>query len=377
VISFQREAKAYSQSAVALVDSSIILGRFSEKWSPNEIIRQTSPDRTHVIKALRHLESGKLVKADSKNWKFGQKKLIVPTGLGFEIETLMEDLDRYNEAYSRFTQIQREISDLVDTPATRVEKDHIEVVDRSGTHKVKDKAEAHDLIMRIENAERSKLRSMGWTDKEIELRDLVHLGLSLVNLFCDRNIFSALANRYTFTFHIFNLYKNEIAGNILSEIIVSEQKKQLSNLLMFKGSAKRGFEIEEGDASMNEVWNIMHNQIVEPIIEDLKVLFDVEKYVGPPEEEELEETKRMSYSLLFNRFVSSHVKNVIGCFLKVLHHYTKENTTPLIEQFRTFQSIGEDVISKRKRRLSSNEKLELEVCNEYDSMIENWIHKDD
>lgn len=343
----------------------------------NQIIRQTSPDRSHVIEAKEYLKKGRLVQESKKNWKVGQKKSLVLTGLGFEIKTLMEDLDRYDNAYSRFTQTRKQFSDLADTPSRWVKNDSIEVYYRDSTHKVKDEAEADDLEMQLDNAARSKLRSMGWTDEEIELRDVIDFGLSLVNLFCDRNIFSALANRYTFTFHRFSLDRNKIAANILSEIIVSEQKKQLRNLLMFKGGFKRGFEKEEGDASINEIWFTMHNQIVDPIVEDLKGLFDIKKYEGQLETEDMEETKSMCHSLLFNRFISSDVKNVIGCFLKVLRHYTKENTTPLIEQIRTMQSIGVEVVSKGKNRLSSNEKLELEVCNEYDSMIEDWLRKED
>ncbi len=49
-------------------------------------------------------------------------------------------------------------------------EDYIEVTDRRGNkHKVQDEAEANDLIMREERAIRSKLRSIGWTDNEIEL----------------------------------------------------------------------------------------------------------------------------------------------------------------------------------------------------------------
>jgi hypothetical protein len=35
------------------------------------------------------------------------------------------------------------------------------------------------------------------------------------------------------------------------------------------------------------------------------------------------------------------------------------------------------VISNRKRRLSSKDKLELEVRNEYDSMMVDWYRRDD
>ena len=130
------------------------------------------------------------------------------------------------------------------------------------------------------------------------------------------------------------------------------------------------------ESFINKNYTIMVDQIVDPIIDNLQGLFDIEIYEGP-ELEEMENSKEVSHSLLFNRYISSDVKNIIGCFLKVLHHYTKENITPLIEQFRTIPSIDGEVISKRKRRLSSKDKLELEVRNEYDSMIVDCYRRDD
>jgi hypothetical protein len=41
----------------------------------NAIIKQTSPDRTHVIEAIRFLQSGKLVRADEKNGSLDKKRL--------------------------------------------------------------------------------------------------------------------------------------------------------------------------------------------------------------------------------------------------------------------------------------------------------------
>jgi hypothetical protein len=256
------------------------------------------------------------------------------------------------------------------------ENDHIEVSYGESSHKVRNEAEADELSKRLVNTARSKLKSIGWTSDEIDLSGDVEYGLYLVNIFCNRNIFAALAHRYAYIFYRFNLDKNEITRNILTVIIASEQKKQLSNLLIFEGGTERGFEREETDAFMNKIYTIMDDQIVDPIIDNLQGLFDIEKYEGP-EAEEMENSKEVSHSLLFNRYISSDVKNIIGCFLKVLRHYTKENTTPLIEQFRTILSVDGEVISNRKRRLSSKDKLELEVRNEYDSMMVDWYRRDD
>jgi hypothetical protein len=345
----------------------------------NAIIKQTSPDRTHVIEAIRFLQSGKMVRADERNWKFGQKKTIIPTELGFEIRTLMEDLDRYNDAYSKFRQTQERFDELANTSSSvTINNDgSIEVFCRSGRHKVKDESEADNLIMRAESATRSKFKSMGWTNDEIELGNDVSYGLSLVNTFCDRNIFSALGHRYVFTFYRFDLDKNEIAGNILTEVIANELKRQLSNLLSEK--FKKGSEREEGDDSINTMYYIMYNQIVTPVLLDLEDVLDIERYGGG----EMENKKKICHSLLFNRFVSSDVKNVVSSLLRVLHHYTKENTTSTIDLIRTLERTNcmsginnIDKILRSNRRISTNKKLELEVAKEYNSMLEHWFRKD-
>jgi hypothetical protein len=351
----------------------------------NAIIKQTSRDRTHVIAAIRLLERGRLIRVqDEKNWKFGQKKTIIPTGLGFEIKTLMEDLDRYNDALSRFKQTRRQFVDNANFYSTIwVEKDHIKIDDRSGIYKVKEQAEANKLMTRMSNATRSRLKSAGWTDEEIELSDSVEFGLSLVNEFCEGNIFSALGHRYVFIFHGFNLDKNEVARNMLTEIITSEQEKQLNNLLL--GGWGKGFpDRKEKNPTIDRIYHATYNQIVDPILRDLQDVLDIEKYEEQLAEK-LEETKEICHSLLFNRFVSSDVKNVISSFLKVLHHYTIRNSTPHIDQTRIFQRanlmsgirrIDKELKSKRKT-LSRNKMLGLEVAKEYNSLLELWFRRDD
>jgi hypothetical protein len=350
----------------------------------NAIIKQTSRDRTHVIATIRLLERGRLIQVqDEKNWKFGQKKTIIPTGLGFEIKTLMEDLDIYNDALSRFKQTRRQFVDNANIyPAIWVEKDHINIDDRSGIYKVKEQAEADNLITQIDNATRSRLKYAGWTDEEIELSDGVEYGLSLVNTFCEGNIFSALGHRYVFIFHGFNLDKNEVARNILTKIITGEQEKQLNNLLL--GGWGKGLDRKEKYATIERIYHATYNQIVDPILRDLEDILDIEKYEGASAEKD-EDTKEICHSLLFNRFVSSDVKNLISCFLKVLHHYTIWNSTPFIDQMRTIQRANlmsgirriDKELRLKGKTLSRDKKLGLKVAKEHNSLLEHWFRRDD
>jgi hypothetical protein len=352
----------------------------------NAIIKHTSPDRTHVIAAIRLLERGRLIHVqDEKNWKIGQKKTVIPTGLGFEIKTLMDDLDRYNDALSGFKQTRGQFVDQANVyhPTIWVEKNHIRVEDRSGTHIVKEQVEADKLITKISKATRSRLKFVGWTDEEIELSDGIEYGLSLVNEFCEGNIFSALGHRYVFIFHGFNLDKNEVTRNMLTEIITAEQEKQLKNLLL--GGWGKGFpDRKEKRATIDRIYQATYNQIVDPILRDLQDVLDIEKYEGELAEKE-EDTKEICHSLLFNRFVSSDVKNVIACFLKVLHHYTIWNSTPLIDQMRTSQRANlmsgirrmDKELRSKWETLSRDKKLGLEVAKEYNSLLEHWFRRDD
>jgi hypothetical protein len=84
--------------------------------------------------------------------------------------------------------------------------------------------------------------------------------------------------------------------------------------------------------------NITYNQIIDPVLDDLRAILDIERYEGSLGEE-MKDKKKICHSLLFNRFVSSDVKNVVSSLLTVLHHYTKENTTSRIDLVRTLQRV--------------------------------------
>jgi hypothetical protein len=255
-----------------------------------------------------------------------------------------------------------------------VKNKDIEVIDRRGDkHKVRSQAEADDLIMREENAIRSKLRSMGWTDKEIELAvygDDVSYGLSRILYFCNNNIISALVHRYAFILYGFNVDNNDIARSILTEVIVSELKKQLSDFIIM-GDRK----------DIDAIYDSLNDEIAYPILVDLeRCFFKLGRHNRP--------SKAIGfkvYHTLLLRFVSSDVKYIISSLLRIIHHYTKENVTAGIDRARTeeraelmsrMRHIDEELRSKRKR-LPSDKILELEGKKEWNSILEHWFRRDD
>lgn len=63
--------------------------------------KQTSPDRSHVIKAIEELHKAKIVSRE-KNPKHKQGIIVRPTDLGLELKKLMQDVTHYNESFLAF-----------------------------------------------------------------------------------------------------------------------------------------------------------------------------------------------------------------------------------------------------------------------------------
>ncbi len=369
-----------------LVDTSIQILRLlpDSGLHTNAIIKQTSPDRTHVINAIRFLESSQLVGIkDEKNWRFGQKKIIIPSNLGFEIKMLMDDLDRYHDAYSRFRQIQEEFEDVADPYKLQkkfLNEDSLSVVYHSQEYKVKDEIEANDLIKKREDVIRNKLKSKGWTDEEVELRDSVSDRLNSVKRFCDNNIFSALVHRYTFIFYRFDLNKNEIVRNILTEVIVNEFRRHF-----IEPVSRMSKNFQEDGIDKDRIYSDMFNQIADPILTDFGYLLGIKR-----DEDEGDEGDEEGYeaqihcSLLSNRFVYPAVRNVISSFLRLLQHFRDGNTTPIIDMTRTFQRFGiknsietiDNILSSQKE-LDTKKRSQLVVDKEHDSILERFFRRDD
>ncbi|MFY9964450.1 MAG: hypothetical protein WAK50_01820 [Nitrososphaeraceae archaeon] len=366
-----------------LVDTSIQILRLlpDSGLHTNAIIKQTSRDRTHVINAIRFLENSQLVGIkDEKNWRFGQKKIIIPSNLGFEIKMLMDDLDRYHDTYSRFRQIQEEFEDVADPYQFQkkfLNEDSLSVVYHSQEYKVKDEIEANDLIKKREDVIRNKLKSKGWTDEEVELRDSVSDGLNSVKRFCDNNIFSALVHRYTFIFYRFDLNKNEIVRNILTEVIVNEFRRQF-----IEPVSRMSKNFQEDGIDKDRIYSDMFNQIADPILTDFGYLLGIKREDEDEEDEELYEVQVYN-SLLSNRFVYPAVKNLIISFLRLLQHYRDGNTTQLIDVMRILHRLNImnsietiDNLLGSQGELDVKKKLQLVVSKEHDSILERFFRKD-
>ena len=344
----------------------------------NAIIEQTSPDRTHVIEAIRFLEKSQLViTKDEKNWRFGQKKTIIPSNLGFEIKTLMNDLDSYNDAYSKFGQMQEEFENIADPYPSYIKNrdDDIRVIYHNLEYRAKSEFEANDIIRQRENVIKNMLKAKGWTDTEIESREMTSDGLISIKRFCEKNIFSALVHRYSFIFYRFDLGKNEIVRNILTDVIVNEFRRQFIEPT-FRASKKHN---EVGDDE-DRFYSDMFNQIIDPIFVDFGDLLGIRK---DEDDEKDEDETQIYYSLFSNRFVYPTVRNVMSSFLRLLQHYRDGNTTPHIDMVRTFQrfnivssieTIEYQLSSKRKSDIKK--KPHLMVYKEHDSMLERFFRRD-
>jgi DNA-binding transcriptional regulator GbsR (MarR family) len=170
-----------------------ILGLISDKnLSVNEIIRQTSSDRSHVIEAIKKLEGAALV-VENKAREHKQKRIKRLSELGREFKHFMADIEKYNEAFIRFEKSREENFDTL-------EKSEIQT--NSGI-----------------------LRNRGWTEEEVRLREKTWDGIYMMRGIFEKNIFNALVSRYSVL--AAEIGDNEVAKDILAKIVTDEVAHQL------------------------------------------------------------------------------------------------------------------------------------------------------
>ena len=82
----------------------ILSSLYKKNMFVNEIIDQTSSDRSFVIKTLRTLEKGRFITSiKSKSHK--QKKVKQLSQLGQELANLVISIQNFNEEYDRLAQL--------------------------------------------------------------------------------------------------------------------------------------------------------------------------------------------------------------------------------------------------------------------------------
>ncbi|MGA9933781.1 MAG: hypothetical protein WBP83_01550, partial [Nitrososphaeraceae archaeon] len=202
-------------------------------------------------------------------------------------------------------------------------------------------------------------------------------GLNSVKRFCDNNIFSALVHRYTFIFYRFDLNKNEIVRNILTEVIVNEFRRQF-----IEPVSRMSKNFQEDGIDKDRIYSDMFNQISDPILTDFGYLLGIKREDEDEEDEELYEVQVYN-SLLSNRFVYPAVKNLIISFLRLLQHYRDGNTTQLIDVMRILHRLNImnsietiDNLLGSQGELDVKKKLQLVVSKEHDSILERFFRKD-
>jgi hypothetical protein len=90
---------------------------YAKKLWVNNIIEQTSRDRTYVIRVLESMEKAKLLTQGPRS--IGRKRPIELTSLGIELTSFYYDLDNFKKSYLQIRKFRRDIY---------VEYDHVDIL---------------------------------------------------------------------------------------------------------------------------------------------------------------------------------------------------------------------------------------------------------
>jgi hypothetical protein len=161
----------------------------------NAIFRQTGLSyKPDIVEAISNLERGKLI-METKTPTHKQKRIKHPTALGFEFKRFMNRIEEFNETFRRFESCRKQNLDDVLAKGPSV------------------------------------LRSRGWTEEEIDLREETWKGTNVLRDILEKNIFNALVSRYAVL--AAEIGNNAIAKDILTKIVTDEVLRQL---LIIQGS---------------------------------------------------------------------------------------------------------------------------------------------
>jgi DNA-binding HxlR family transcriptional regulator len=219
----------------------------------NEIIRQTSPDRTHVISVIKALERAHLI-TQNKDKEHGQKKIKQLTDVGYELVDILKSLEQWKKSYFELRKAYKE------------------------KFKVDSKLSDHTII--------SILKNRGLTDEEINVYEDIIAGVSLILYFSEKNIMNTIFCRYIFRLSKISL--SDIANNILYDVIRDAAVFQISLIAERTKQHKGSFEMAEGAQDL--LWDIreelvcpvpqiIHNQIKDAVTSHISLLKPAKKHV--------------------------------------------------------------------------------------------------
>jgi hypothetical protein len=170
----------------------------------NEIIRKTSPDRTHVDNTIDALERGQLIvefKMSKRERKqhgiHSQAKMMQLTDLGLTFMELMGTVDKYNESYNK---LKKKIKQNFDIP----------------------KNTAKDILV-------NKLHYRGWKKEEVSKYKVFYEGACFVlSHLSPRQNIDALLTRYVSLLSQPEIIENEFAVAVLNKILTDLLSRQIS-----------------------------------------------------------------------------------------------------------------------------------------------------
>jgi DNA-binding HxlR family transcriptional regulator len=181
-----------------LVDTSIHILRLLSKGQTNvnEIIRQTSSDRTYIITLIKTLQREKLIERVQTPAK--QVKILSLSNLGRELVDLLDNIIQYNKSYSELRKTTKE---------------------------------SLDIIYSDENDLKSKLTSKGWNEQDIDHYTYYLTNSASLQYECHSKFINVLGIRYGTIISEFKPGKT--ARIILDEIMSEAFSGQFSLMLEY------------------------------------------------------------------------------------------------------------------------------------------------
>ena len=211
-----------------LVTTSIIILSliYKKNMFVNEIIEQTSSDRSFVIKTLRTLEKGRFITSiNSKSHK--QKKVKQLSQLGQELANLVNSIQNFNKEYDRLRQLIDEYKNLDEEIEKFKETERKDKPSRFiKRNPLKIKPKEYKISERLL---KEKLRSKGWTTEEISYYYECQEGLYYTDIFLHEGTIKILLHKFISILDNFDL--NAIAREILNQIIILIFQAKLSDIV--------------------------------------------------------------------------------------------------------------------------------------------------
>jgi DNA-binding MarR family transcriptional regulator len=165
-----------------------------KKLTITQIILQTIPDRSFIVKIIKKMERGQLLKKENDpNHK--QRKFASLTPAGWQFVKLIDGAEHYHEALE---QLHRKV------------RENFNIEEMS------------------QNIVRNKLRFRGWTDEEIRSFDSWYRGVRYVITASTKLIIDVLIVKYRYILQNFKL--NRIAKGVLMDIMMKQFPRMLQNI---------------------------------------------------------------------------------------------------------------------------------------------------